>query len=200
LKKRCLFICALCAIIFALAGPAVASDTYTILTYNMAQPLGELEDFTSDFSFRGWSFAYRNFIRDRLSLGFCVSWQGFSQKESGTYTAGPITATGTQIRYVNSIPIMATGYVYTGDPGGFRLYGGLGAGTFYIQDRFDFGLYTFYEDHWHFGLVPEAGVMFPLGSSPWNLLGNVTYNYAFGTKNYRASSYVAFNVGFAFEN
>ncbi len=178
----------------------MAYDPLTTFTYNMAQPLGELKDFTPDFSWRGWSFGYRSFIRDHLSLGVSFSWQGFSQMESGTYTEGSVTATGTQVRYVNAYPIMATGYAYTGEPGGFRLYGGLGVGTFYIQERFDFGLNIFYDNHWHFGLVPEAGLLLPLGGSPWNLLGNVTYNYAFGTKNNNSVSYVGFNVGFALEN
>ena len=200
MKKRCLIICVLCALIIAVAGPAMAYDPLTIFTYNMAEPLGELKETTPDFSWRGWAFEYRSFLRDQLSLGFSFGWQGFSSMESGTFTDGSITASGTYIHYVNSFPIMATGHVYTGDPGGFRLYGGLGVGTFYIKERFSFGTAQFYDNHWHFGLVPEAGVMLPLGGSLWNLLGNVTYNYAFGTSNSDSISYVGFNVGFAFEN
>ena len=177
----------------------MAFDPLTIFTYNMADPLGELKDSTPGYSWRGWSFGYRSFLRDHMSLGFSFAWQGFSQMESGTYTEGSITASGTLVRYVNSFPIMATGHVYTGYSGGFRLYGGLGVGTFHIRERLDFGLYKFYDSYWLFGLVPEVGVMVPLGGSPWNLLGNATYNYAFGTKNYSSTTYVGFNVGFAFE-
>jgi len=175
----------------------MAYDPIITFTYNMAQPLGQLQDATPDFSWRGWSFGYRSHMRDHLSLGFSFSWQTFSELESGTFTKGTATATGTFIRYVNSLPIMLTGHVYTGDPDGFRVYGGIGIGTFYIKERFDFGLQTFYDNHWHFGLVPEAGVMLPLGGSSWDLLGNVTYNYAFSTKNYNSISYVGINIGFA---
>ena len=178
----------------------MAFDPLTIFSYNMAQPLGELKEVTPDFSWRGWTFGYRNFIRDQVSLGISFSWQGFSMMEQGSFTEGPVTATGTQVRYINSFPIMATGHFYTGGLGGFRLYGGLGVGTFYVQRRYDFGLARFYDNSWHFGLVPEAGIMLPLGASPWMLLGNVTYNYAFQTKDTSSLSYVGFNIGFAFEN
>jgi hypothetical protein len=200
MKKRNLIILIVVALLFALAMPLSANDSYSVLTYNMAVPFGDLKDATSDFSWRGWGFSYRNFIRDHLSLGFSFAWQGFSEKYSGTYESGPISATGTFVLYANYVPLMATGHFYTGEMGGMRLYGGLGIGAFRIQDRYDFGLYSFYEDHWHFGLVPEAGVVIPVGGSFWNLMGSVTYNYAFKTNDYEASSYMGIQVGFAIGN
>ena len=197
MKKRNLVILFVFALLFALAMPLSANDSYVIVTYNMAQPLGDLKEVTPDFSWRGWGFSYRNLIRDNLSLGFSFAWQGFSEKYSGTYESGPVSVTGTFIRYTNYLPLMATAHMYTGELGGMRLYGGLGIGAFRITDRFDFGLYSFYDDHWHFGLVPEAGVMIPVGKTLWYILGSVTYNYAFGTKNYGASSYLGIDVGFA---
>ena len=200
MKKHNLVIIIGFVFIAAAAVPLTAYDSYTILTYDMAQPFGDLKETTPDFSWRGWAFSYRNHIRDQLSLGLSVGWQGFSRMESGTYESGPVSATGTFVRYVSAAPLMATAHLYTGSPGGFRLYGGLGIGTFYIQDRYNFGIFAFYEDHWHFGLAPELGVMLPVGASLWNLLGSVTYNYGFGTSNYEAVSYLGINVGFAFEN
>jgi hypothetical protein len=199
-KKRNLIVIVIVALLFALAMPLGANDSYTVLTYNMAQPFGDLKDATPDFSWRGWGFSYRNLIRDNLSLGFSFAWQGFSQKYSGTYTSGSVTATGTYVLYKNYVPLMATGHVYTGELGGMRLYGGLGVGAIRITDRLNFGLFSFYNYHWHFGLVPEAGVVIPVGGSLWNILGSVTYNYAFGTSDYGASSYLGVNVGFALEN
>lgn len=199
LKKVYLLLLVNCIALFTFVGQALATDSLIWLTYNMAIPMGDLEEFTADTSFRGWSFEYRNLVRDRLSLGISFAWQGFSEREDGTFTEGTLTATGTQIRYMNSYPIMATGHMYTGDVDRFRVYGGLGAGTFYMQERFDFGIHSFYSSHWHFGLVPEVGLMIPVG---WrsSIVGNVRYNYAFKTSDEPAYSYWGFNVGIASYN
>jgi hypothetical protein len=69
-----------------------------------------------------------------------------------------------------------------------------------MQDRFDFGLYASYEEHRHFGIMPEAGVIIPIGDRLWSLLGSTNHSYALGTRNYRASSYLGINVGAVFEN
>jgi len=134
----------------ALAGGAFterafAQGALAVLTYSMALPTGDLADYTDEFSYRGFSFDYRFFVRDQLSVGFGLGWQNFSEKESGTFNQGTITATGTQVRYATGYPFMATGYLYTGESGGLRLYGGLQAGLYYVVKRFDFGIYSFYE-------------------------------------------------------
>jgi hypothetical protein len=199
LKKACISLLVSCLALLALAGQALARDSLLWLTYDMAIPMGDLEEFTADTSFRGWSLEYRNLVRDRLSVGISVSWQGFSEREDGTFTEGTITATGTQIRYMHSYPIMATGHLYTGDYGGFRIYGGLGVGAFYMNERFDFGIHSYYSSHWHFGVVPEAGLMIPVGYRS-NIVGNVRYNYAFKTSDEPTYSYWGFNVGIAAYN
>ena len=158
MKKHNLVILIVFVFLAAVAMPLTSNDSFTVFTYDMAQPFGDLKEATPDFSWRGWSFSYRNLIRDQLSVGLSVGWQGFNRMESGTYESGPVSATGTFIRRINAIPLMAIAHMYTGESGGMRLYGGLGIGTFYMQERYEYGIFYFYEDHWHFGLVPEAGV------------------------------------------
>ena len=186
--------------LFALAGgaftqSAYAQDALTVFTYNMALPTGDLEGFADEFSFRGFSFDYRFFVRDNLSVGFGLGWQNFSEQVSGTFQQGTITATGTQIRYATGYPIMATGYLYTGEPGGLRLYGGLQAGLYYVLKRLEFGIYSFYEDYFQFGLIPEAGVLLPV--KRMNLIANVQYHYGFATADTGAFTHWSFNVGIA---
>jgi hypothetical protein len=186
--------------ITAVAVTATADESFIVLTYGMASPTGDLETYTPDNSFRGWGFEYRNLLRDRLSLGFGFAWQSFSRLEQGTFINGNLTVTGSNIREVDSIPIMVTGGVYTGDPGGARVYANLGVGTYYVTNRFDFGTASSFETSWHFGLSPEVGLMLPLGASLWNILGNVKYNYGFKTSEQSALSYWGLNLGLAFNN
>jgi hypothetical protein len=186
--------------ILAFAGGAFtqrvfAQNALAVFTYSMGLPTGELADYADEFSYRGFSFDYRFFPRDRVSVGFGLGWQNFSELESGTFNQGTISVTGTQIRYATGYPFMGTGYLYTGEPGGFRLYGGLQAGLYYITKRFDFGIYSFYEDFFQFGLIPEAGILIPV--SRVYIIANVRYHYAFATADANAYSHVSFNIGFA---
>jgi hypothetical protein len=186
--------------LFALAGGAsgrraFAQDALAVFTYSMGLPTGDLKEYADEYSWRGWSFDYRFFLRDRLSVGFGLGWQNFSELVSGTFTQGTITATGTQVRYATGYPLMGTAYLYTGEPGGMRLYAGSQAGLYYVTKRFDFGIYSFYEDYFQFGLIPEAGILLPL--SRINLIGCVRYHYAFKTSDTGAFSHVSFNIGFA---
>jgi hypothetical protein len=186
--------------ILAFAGGAFTQRVYAqnalaVFTYSMGLPTGDLADFTDEFSYRGFSFDYRFFPRDRISVGFGLGWQNFSELVSGTFTQGTITATGTKIQYATGYPFMATGYVYTGEPGRFRLYGGLQTGLYYVTKRFDFGIYSFYEDFFQFGVIPEAGILIPI--SRINLIANVRYHYAFATSSADPFSHFSFNVGIA---
>jgi hypothetical protein len=101
---------------FALAGGAFtqiafAQDALTVFIYNMALPTGELKDYADEFSYRGFSFDYRFFVQDNLSVGFGIGWKNFSELQSGEFKQGTITATDTRIRYATGYPIMATGYL-----------------------------------------------------------------------------------------
>jgi hypothetical protein len=172
-----------------------AQEALAVFTYSMGLPTADLKEYADEFSYRGFSFDYRFFLRDQLSVGFGLGWQNFSELESGTFSQGTITATGTQIRYATGYPFMGTGYFYLGDPGGFRPYAGLQGGLYYVVKRFDFGAYSFYEDFFQFGLIPEAGVLVPL--SRINLIANVKYHYAFATADANAFSHFSFNIGIA---
>lgn len=62
-------------------------------------------------------------------------------------------------------------YLYTGEAGGLRLYGGLQTGLYYVLKRLEFGVYSFYEDYFQFGVIPEAGVLLPVARM--KLIANV---------------------------
>ena len=172
------------------------------VTYNMAAPMGDTKDFTDGYSWRGFNIGGRWFVNKNLSWGLNFGWNIFDQKITGTTEIENGAATGTQIRYLNSWPMMLNTHYYFGSKYSFRPYVGLNAGTYYIYERLDFGIYTIDRDNWHFGLAPELGFTYPVSESL--LLVNLQYNYAFasGTSiggSAKAFSYIGINVGFAFQ-
>jgi hypothetical protein len=170
------------------------------IQYSPGSTTGDSKNFISDFSYRGFSMGYDKFVTRHISLGFITGWNVFDELNSdATLEVQGSTITGTQIRYFNAFPVMATFSFFLGHPKSYiRPYASVGAGTYFIMQRLEIGLYQIEKDNWHFGLAPAIGVLFPTDSVI--LQANVRFNYAFAaddsvTKEAIDISYLTFNVG-----
>jgi outer membrane protein W len=182
-----------------MALPSFAQEYIFTLGYNMMLPVSgtDMGEFIDEVSYKGISFSSRKFISQNSSLGFEVAWHVFDKKEYGTFTKDNVTATGTQIRYINSTPILVTYHLYFGNRRKMRFYICAGTGTYYTQQRTDLGLKSYTDDEWLFGVAPEAGIMVPL--SRYNLLNiSAKYNYAFPAGNSKGLQYWGLNLGLSF--
>jgi opacity protein-like surface antigen len=159
---------------------AGARDKITILSYNVGIPVGNTEDYISETSFRGFGLDFRHF-RSRgknFTVGFTFAWQVFDQRATGTTVLDNGAVTGTQRRFLNTLPFLLTSHWYSSQQNNrTRIYIGAGAGTYYIEQRLDIGVSSFQENNWHFGLMGEAGIQIPLGDV--ELVVGARYNYAF---------------------
>ena len=195
----------LIALLLTLPGSSALAQQYiSLLTYNVGIPVGDTEDYISDISWLGFTIEGRRFrdYESRVTWGLSLSWQVLWQTETSTFTIQDLntTVTGNQRRYINSFPLLLTGHVYLGPDDGFQLYVGGGAGIYYIIQRFEIGVYAAEENNFHFGLAPEVGFMFPLGSSKGTLSARFNYAFASGESVSGESidySYIAILAGFA---
>lgn len=178
-----------------------------VASYSTALGTGNTGDFISDFSYKGFQFEGRTFTNRNWTFGGSFGWNIFDAKlselihvEDGNEAAD---IQGTQLRYINSFPIMVNGHYYflkRRDP--VRPFLGMNVGLYYINQRFELGIYQVEENNWHFGFAPEAGVLIPVGDI--SIMLNVKYNYALsagkpiggGTDN--SHSYLTFNIGLVF--
>ena len=181
------------------ALPTFAQEYVFILGYNMMLPQSgtSMGDYIDEPSFKGISFTSRRFHTKNTSWGFELAWHVFDKMEKGTFVKDNITATGTQIRYINSTPILVTFDRYFGKRRGTRFYIGMGAGTYYVQQRTDLGLKSYTFDEWHFGLAPEAGMLMPFSRNN-GLNISAKYNYAFAVGESDGYQYWSLNIGFTF--
>jgi len=190
-----------------LAPGAQAADKITTLHWDVGVPLGDLDEYIGETSFRGFGFDFRTF-RDRsksYTVGFSFAWQVFYENTNELIHIDnkDVSAdiSGYQNRYVNALPFMLTFDVYTSqDPRKRRFFLGVGAGAYYMVQRFEIGVQSFEETNWHFGLMPEIGLQFPMGDV--ELLVQGRYNYAFASGNSIAGKdlnlqYATLNLGFA---
>lgn len=199
------------ALILVFSGEAKAQDWWWGITYQMSAssslPTNSDSDvnFIEDYSFRGFGIDARYVAsRDaKYSIGFNVGWNVLNEKndfgsERNTISLGNADVTGTQLRYLNTVPLMANASYYFGSRGGIRPYVGLNAGTYYIERRVDIGVVGIVEDNWHFGWAPEVGLVVPLGRPEVALLTTIRYNWAFSAGGTGDQKYWGFNIGIAY--
>ncbi len=198
------------SILILIITASVSAQSLGSMTYNMSFPTDKLSDFIDKTSFKGFGIEGRWFQNRNLSFGLSFAWTVFDQR-----VGDPIqivkdgvsaTVSGTQVRVVNSIPILATFHFYTGRRrDGFRVYFGVGAGTYYIMQRLEIGLVAFESNNWHLGVAPEGGVLLSF-SREFTMIANVKYNYAFsageslGGGDDNTYAYWGLNVGFVWQS
>ena len=167
------------------------------LTYDMSYALGKTNDHVSNASFRGATLIDgRGFVTENVSIGGSFSWHVFYETESGSFEDGSTTLTGTQYRYINSFPVMATTHYYFGDGVTTTFYAGTGIGVVSFEKRTEMGLFYSGDTKWHFGVVPQVGVLIPMSASV-DFHVSLKYNQTFKAGNYDANQYLSLSVGFA---
>ena len=198
------------SIIILIITASVSAQSLGSITYNMSLPTDKLSDFIDKPSFKGFGIEGRWFSNKKISFGLSFAWTVYDQRVSDLIQVvnGGISGTvsGTQIRIVNSLPILATAHYYTGKRRDtFRIYFGTGAGMYYIKQRLEIGLVAFESNNWHFGLAPEVGVLINLNSD-FTMILNTKYNYAFsageplGGGDDNSYAYWGINVGFVWQD
>jgi hypothetical protein len=188
-------------LVFAFAGVAVAQENYGTVTWNMGFSTGDQEKYINNESFRGFGFEGYRFTEPNLSVGMAFSWNVFAQKfdnpDSITIQIENGHATGVQTRYINVFPFQLGARRFFGtDPYKTRLFVGGAAGLYYIIQRFDIGVFSVKEDHFHFGLMPEAGIMIPIAET--HVFASFRYHYIWGSSGSIDYSYMGINLGFLF--
>ena len=188
--------------IILLCTSAFAQKGYGGISWNISVPTEDLKDFIDETSFRGFGIEFRSFITKHISIGGVTGWNIMDQRLSGTFELENGAITGTQIRYLNSFPIMLTSHLHIGSPrAAIRPYIGLGAGAYYITERFEIGVNLFEESNWKFGIAPEIGFLFP--TDYVSIMTSLKYNQAFESgesisKESRSTSYWGINIGILF--
>jgi hypothetical protein len=168
-------------------GRAHAQKLYVgTLSYTMAQPSGDAADFAKNFSWLGFTAEGDWFLKPNISAGFIGGWQEIYKETTGdsyTFSNGTISGARTY-RHIGSLPLLARARYWTGTQGDrAHAFVGLGAGTYWMKQTVDAGIYTADANHWHFGVAPEVGVLVKTGYDiGWTL--NARYNYPFAAGGY----------------
>lgn len=185
-------------LLFPLLPLAANAQTIYSATWDTSLGTGTTSDYIGAFSGRGVTFLdIRSFVSSNVSIGGSIGLHALYEEVSGSFVNQNRTTTGTQKRYINSLPIMFNSHYYFGeDDGSITPYIGLGIGTYVVDQRTDVGLFRVEDNGWLFGLAPEVGLLLPIAGDKALIL-KAKYNYAFESSSFGPYEYLNFGVGFA---
>jgi len=198
------------AAIAVLSCTSFAQELLTNISWNMGLPVNKTEEYLNDVSYRGFSISGRRFIDKQNSIGFATGWNIFDEKINEPINIqreqGSGVISGTQIRTINSFPLLVGFHHHFGRSDDMRLFLGINAGTYYILQRLEMGVFIIDNDNWHFGLAPEAGLIIPVSDDGTGIQLNARFNYAydsgtsFGGDENNYYSFWDFGIGFSFSS
>jgi hypothetical protein len=174
---------------------AFSQGSYTSLQYSVGIGTGNMHDFISPMSWRGFNIDYRSLVQQNLGVGVDFSWNVFyDELPYSTYNNGNMDYSGKQWHYSNNFPMLLAFDYYVDPDADLSTYVGLGIGTMYTIQNNDMSMYTFETDAWQFCLRPEVGInVYASESTSLCLTGK--YFYGFKSGDLDAQGYFAIGVG-----
>ena len=186
------------AILYFGVGLVNAQKDYISINYAVSFGNGDLGDYISQTSFRGFLFEYKTSVSPTVFVGLDAAWNLFYEKKDyATYTKETLSVSGVQFRYSRNVPLLVSGeYLFRPDEA-FRPYINFGLGTMYTKRTLDMGVYRLTEESWQFTLKPEVGFIYELNHKGGLKFG-AKYYQAFEAGGMDAQSYFSLSFGYLF--
>ncbi len=175
---------------------ASAQKGYTSFQYGISFGTGDLGEYVSAPSFRGFLFEYKYAFNNKLYAGFDLGWNMFyEKKDNATYTIGTESLSGVQYRYNRDVPfLISLDYLFR--PGQkINPYINFGLGGLYAKRTTEMGVFYIQEESWQFVIKPEVGLLFELYSSG-AIKFSVKYYNGFDSGDLEGQSYVSLGIGY----
>jgi hypothetical protein len=194
---------ALAALLCAATAPvATAQEWFGVATWQVSFPTGDTQTFTDEVSFRGVGLDFRRTLRGGTAANVMMAWNVFHERTDGTLEIESGAVTGSQDRYINSLPVMVGLHQYFGSRRSTRVHVGVNGGGYVLVQTFRIGVAEFEEDTWEWGLAPEAGVTVPIQTAAWFEV-NARYQWSPTPSSLTGNdvdlTYFQINVGFMWE-
>jgi hypothetical protein len=181
--------------------PYAEPDFFTVTTYDISLPIGDTRRFLGSPSWAGLTWEGRWPLANRsATAGFMLGLNEFSERFNGTTNFPSGAASGPQFRYLLSMSVMATGYVYTFGTQRYRWYFGGGAGAVRVDQVYELGVQQVSRAAWHAVAAPEVGAeVFGIGGLFVGVFG-IRFNAPLSAGNYvgggaRSFQSITFRVG-----
>jgi len=173
-----------------------AQRGYVSFNYAPSFTVGNLNDYISQPSPRGFIFDYKYAVNEKFFVGVDVGWNYFyERKDFAVYEFDNVAISGIQYRNSYSTPVMFSAEYYFITDSNLRPYINFGIGSMYTKRSTDMGMYRVQTEVWQFVLRPEIGFMyelFPKGA----LKFSAKYYNAFEADHFKGQSYISLGLGY----
>jgi hypothetical protein len=164
--------------------------------YAVSFPMAGTNDFVNKISLRGLMLDYRYHPSPEIAIGFSSGLLTFydQKKHHMDNPDGGSSISGTQYRYLNSVPFLFVADYYSHAEELLSRFVGIGVGTTYNRADEKMAHFHARTNAWQFTVAPEAGFRFgyDFGLSAYL---SVRYTNSFGTRSVSNQSYVSLNIG-----
>lgn len=162
--------------------------------YSVVLPTGQsTRNFADGLSFRGGTLDIERGVSDRAAVGLSLGWHVLTETNASTSTLPDGAVSGSALRYVNAVPLLATASLALGSRSGLQPWFGVGGGTAWVENRTETGLLRTEATNWHPAAMGEVGLRIPRGGGR-TLTAGVRYQRAFDS-NAVEREYLTFSLG-----
>ncbi|QZT38148.1 hypothetical protein K5X82_04415 [Halosquirtibacter xylanolyticus] len=174
----------------------MSTENLFFIDYTMGFPSGDIVDFVSPTSFRGFSMDFRHMMNDKISLGISAGFQSFYEDFGEMdMTINNGTLHGETYHYLYSVPLYANAHYYFSGGDKMKLFIGCGVGTIYNDRDTVVGGISMSDKAWQFAVAPEVGLLFQ-ANDYMGVQVRGTYDMAFESGDTEAVAYYRLHVGF----
>jgi opacity protein-like surface antigen len=196
--KKIIFLTIIFSLLVATKGYG-QQGSYVSAQYEVSFGTGDLAEYISPASWRGFLMEYRAAVRSNLMLGIDVGWNVFYEKKArDTYSEGNASLTGIQYRYQNQVPLLVSADYLIKSDTPLKPFIGLGLGTMYSERSTEMNLYRIAETTWHFAVKGELGLLYELSYNSSMKFAAKYYN-AFKTNTLDSQGYFSLSLGMAWD-
>jgi len=191
----------ICSILLLSISVLHAQHNRTTLTYAVGFGTGDLGEFISQPSWRGFNIEVLKMLNDKVGVGGSFSWNVFYEaKDFDTYTQGTASLSGKQYRYSNNLPMSLNVNYYLNPGQKVNAFVGLGTGVMYTRRNTDMNIYTIEQEAWNFLLQPQVGIEITNQyASAFTIAAKYFNGFPSGDLE-KAQSYISLNVGWTFKS
>jgi hypothetical protein len=194
--KKIIFLTIFCSLLVT-SKSFGQQESYISIQYAVSFGTGDLSDYISAVSWRGFLMEYRAAVKNNLLAGVDAGWNVFYEKKDyDTYTVGTESLSGVQFRYQNSVPILASFDYLISSENALKPYIGVGIGTIFSERATDMNLYRLEEKTWQFALKGELGILYEISYNA-SVKFAAKYYTGFKTNTLDTQGYVSLSLGMA---